>query len=57
MATRTNFRDRVEKRQQEATERQAAREKRGDKGQLDRLDKLGYTATRERARLTKGEGK
>ena len=47
----------MEKRQQEATERQAAREKRGDKGQLDRLDKLGYTAKRERARLTKGEGK
>lgn len=51
MTRRGNFRERIEQRQQEATERQAAREKRGDVGQLDRLDRLGYTATRERARL------
>jgi len=46
------FRERVDKRREEATLRQVARSERGDKGQLDRLNKLGYTAQRERARLS-----
>lgn len=53
MATRFMFKDRIKRRQEEAAERQEARNKRGDAGQLDKLNKLGYTAKRERARLTK----
>lgn len=40
-------------RRETADERAAEREKRGDKGQLDRLNKLSYTAKRERALLEK----
>lgn len=53
MASRRNFRERIQIRQQQATERQEARNARGDAGQLDRLNKLGYTAQRERARLAR----
>lgn len=52
MTKRGMFRERVDKRRAEATERQQARSERGDAGQLDRLDKLGYTAQRERMRLS-----
>ena len=51
MTKRGMFRERVDKRREEATLRQVARSERGDKGQLDKLNKLGYTAKREREAL------
>lgn len=53
MTKRARMRERKDKRREEAAQRQAARNERGDAGQLDRLNKLGYTAKRERGRLTK----
>lgn len=44
------MRDREQKRA-DAEERQAARAKRSDFEQLERLDRLGWAAKRERARL------
>ena len=41
------------RRQQEAEERQAARDERSAQQQLARLDELGFEATRERKRLQK----
>ena len=46
--------DKLEQKRQEAEQRAGAREERGDKGQLDRLDKMhgkGKGAKKERARL------
>jgi len=43
-------------RQQEAAERAAEREQRGDVGQLNRLEKLGFGECREAARLRKKLG-
>lgn len=42
-----------QERRESAEERQAERVKRGDRGQLDRLIKLGHGHCREAQRLTK----
>lgn len=42
---------RREQRRREANERQAIRDSRSDEAQLARLDKLGFRAEKERARL------
>lgn len=44
---------RCKERQKEAQTRQAARNKRTDQQQIDRLTAAGFTATREIERLTK----
>lgn len=51
MATRAKFRERKNQRRQEAKERQTKRDKLGDKGQLDKLIKMGYSECREAKRL------
>jgi len=49
MPTRSHRR--VKARQEQALERQKARDARGDTGQVAHLDKAGFTAKRERARI------
>lgn len=51
MTTRAKFKERREKRRADAANRQAARDRRGDAGQLDKLDLEGERAVRERTRL------
>lgn len=48
---RANFPHRREQRKREAAARQAERDKRGDKAQLDKLIKLGYGHCKEAKRL------
>jgi len=50
---RGNFPARVQVRREQAEERQVKRNERGDAGQLDKLNHLGYAAVKERRRLTK----
>lgn len=54
MAQRKNFRDRRQQRHDEATERQAARDARGDLAQVKRLIANGHTRCREIKRLQDG---
>jgi len=49
MPTRSH--GRVKARQEQALERQKARDARGDAGQIALLDKGGFVAKRERARI------
>lgn len=51
MATRKNFRDRIKRRKEQATERQEARNKYGDNAQLNKLTQAGHTMCREWRRL------
>ena len=53
MATRKNFRERRQLRREQAEERQAARDKRGDKQQLADLELGLHGNGREAARLRK----
>jgi hypothetical protein len=48
---RSNFPKRIEQRQAEAKARQEARDKRGDKAQLNKLRRLGYGECKEAKRL------
>lgn len=56
MPTRFQFKERRIQRRQEAEERAADREKRGDVGQLNRLEQRGFGECREAARLRKKLG-
>ena len=51
MATRKNFRERKQKRREEALSRQADRDERSDREQLDRLFALGHARCKEFDRL------
>lgn len=53
VATRRNFRDRRQARREAAEERAADRAKRGDAGQLMRLEQRGFGESREAERLRK----
>lgn len=53
MPTRMNFRERCDGRRQQAEDQAAAREKRGDAGQLSRLEANGYGHCREAEKLRK----
>lgn len=50
---RKNFPGNIERKQKEAAERKAAYDKLTVQQKLDLLDKYGFTATRQRARLQK----
>jgi hypothetical protein len=52
-----NDKERREGRQQGAQERAESRAKRTNKEQIERLDRLGHSATKERARLARKEVK
>ena len=51
MPTRMNFRERCTKRQEFAVEQADERKKRGDAGQLSRLEALGHGHCREAEKL------
>jgi hypothetical protein len=51
MAGRFNFPDNQKVRREEATQRAAAREQRGDAGQLKKLESRGFGECREAKRL------
>ncbi len=57
MPTRMNFRERCTKRQEFAAEQAASREKRGDTGQLARLEANGHGHCREAEKLRQGLNK
>lgn len=53
MPTRKQFKERIRERQEQAAEIAAAREKRGDAGQLARLEANGHGHCREAEKLRK----
>ncbi len=53
MPSRMNFRSRRKKRQEDAVEMAAEREKRGDAGQLSHLEAAGHGHCKEADRLRK----
>ena len=57
MTTRMQFRDRLDKRREFATELASDREKRGDAGQLARLSAAGHVHCKEAGKLRKRLGK